>query len=68
MLEKIQKMQQFLIACRMTEYLMPEQIALLSVALDVLKEYVKNADDLEKLAIDQVLEARTAARIVRRAD
>ena len=47
---------------------MPEQIALLSVALDVLKEYVKNADDLEKLAIDQVLEARTAAGIVARVD
>lgn len=68
MLEKIQDMQRFLMACRVTEYLLPDQIALLSVALDVLKEYVKNADDLEKLAIYQVLEARTAAGMVRRVD
>ena len=60
MQDKIKEMRTFLWKCRMTEYLLPEQIALLSMGLDALELALLFADADRTQALDEVLERKTA--------
>lgn len=64
MLDKIREMKGFLLACQMTEYLLPEQVALLTVALDVLEATLLTAGGAEYADILMAVDARTKGSLV----
>ena len=58
--DKIKEMYGFLWACRMTGYLLPEQIALLTMGIEFLDNSLQFADGDQIHGLTEILERKTA--------
>ena len=60
MYDKIKDMRGFLRACHVTDYLLPEQIALLAMGMDALENVLLFADADQMQSLTEILELKTA--------